>query len=119
MPTAAQVGTYARMGEVVEPLFTEPASARALGYRGIIVPGPMLSAFLEQFVRAELIGWQLERLSATFRVSTIVGDTVILRGVVTEHHELPDGERIVCDLVIEHSDGERAVTSTATLRLKP
>jgi hypothetical protein len=115
-PQAEQIAAYVRSADIAESLFTEPALARALGYRGLVVPGPMLAAFLEQFVRSELVGWQLERLSTTFRVATIAGDALILRGVVTEHHAAADGERIVCDLLIEHADGEPAVTSTATLR---
>ena len=115
-PTAEVVAQYAATADVVEPLFQSGAAARALGYRGVVVPGPMLAAFLEQFVRRELAGWRVERLSATFRVPTITGDTITLSGVITERHELADGERIVADMLIEHSDGERAVTGTATLR---
>jgi hydroxyacyl-ACP dehydratase HTD2-like protein with hotdog domain len=115
-PTAAVIARYAATADIAEPLFTSAASARGLGYRGVVVPGPMLTAFLEHFVRRELPGWRLERLSATFRVPTITGDTIVLSGVVTERHEVADGERIDCDLVIEHSEGERAVTGTATLR---
>jgi acyl dehydratase len=115
-PGPEQIAAYVGAADTAELLFTDPVAARALGYRGLVVPGPMLAAFLEQFLRQELPGWSLERLSTTFRVPTISGDTVILRGVVTEHHELADGERIVCDLVIEHDNGEHAVTSTATLR---
>jgi hydroxyacyl-ACP dehydratase HTD2-like protein with hotdog domain len=115
-PTAEVIARYAATADVPEPLFTSASSARELGYSGVLVPGPMLTAFLEHFVRRELPGWQMERLSATFRAPTITGDVLVLSGVVTERHELVDGERIVCDLVIEHSDGERAVTGTATLR---
>jgi acyl dehydratase len=115
-PTAEVIAHYAGSADIAEPLFTSASTAQALGYRGVVVPGPMLAAFLEHFVRRELPGWQLERLSTTFRVPTITGDTIAISGVVTERHELADGERIVCDLLIEHSDGERAVTGTATLR---
>ncbi|HVO24805.1 MAG TPA: MaoC family dehydratase N-terminal domain-containing protein [Candidatus Margulisiibacteriota bacterium] len=115
-PSAAVIARYAASADIPEPLFTDASTARGLGYRGVVVPGPMLAAFMEQFVRRELPGWRIERLSATFRVPTITGDSIVLSGVITERHELADGERIVCDLVIEHSDGERAVTGTATLR---
>jgi acyl dehydratase len=115
-PDGAGVAAYIGAADMTEPMFSEPALARALGYRGLVVPGPMLAAFLEQFVRAELPDWRIERLSVTFRIPTIVGDKLVLRGVVTEHHELADAERIVCDVLIEHREGERAVTGTATLR---
>ena len=115
-PTSEVIARYAGTADIAEELFTSPSAARGLGYRGVVVPGPMLAAFMEHFVRRELPGWRLERLSATFRVPTITGDTIVLSGVITERHELTDGERIVCDLLIEHSDGERAVTGTATVR---
>ena len=115
-PPPDAIARYAGTADIAEPLFTSPTAARGLGYRGVVVPGPMLAAFMEHFVRRELPGWRLERLSATFRVPTITGETITFSGVITERHELADGERIVADLVIEHSDGERAVTGTATLR---
>jgi acyl dehydratase len=115
-PDAEAIAAYARSVETEESLFRNPTWARALGYRDVLVPGPMLSAFLEHFVRQELPGWSLERLSVTFRVPTITGDGIVLSGVVTEHHAAADAERLVCDLVVEHAAGERAVTGTATLR---
>jgi hypothetical protein len=118
-PQAAQIAAYVGTSGIRGSLFTDPVYARALGYRDVIAPGPMLTAFLEQFLRSELPGWQLERLSTTFRLPTIAGAHLLLRGAVTEHHEMTDGERIVCDLVIEHPDRESAVTGTATLRRYP
>ncbi len=115
-PQAAQIAAFVGTSSIREPMFTDPAHARTLGYRDVIVPGPMLTAFLEQFLRHELPGWRLERLSTTFRLPTLAGTDLLLRGAVTEHHEMADGERIVCDLVIEHPDREHAVTGTATLR---
>jgi hypothetical protein len=80
----------------------------------------MLTAFIEQFLRRELPDWKLERLSTTFRVPTSPGVRLVLHGAVTEHHEMADGERLVCDVVIEHGEtpgeGDRAVTASATLK---
>lgn len=116
MPGPEAIAEYARTAGIVEPLFSDAEWARALGFDGVVVAGPMLAAFLEHFVRAELPGWQLERSSTTFRVPTTSGELIILTGVVTERHEIADGERTVCDLLIEHRDGEQAATGTATLR---
>ncbi len=118
-PASDHIAAFSRASDVPERLFTDPTYAQALGNRGIIVPGPMLAALLEQFLRSELPEWRVERLSTTFRIPTIAEDPLLLRGVIAEHHETADGERIVCDLVIEHCDGERAVTSTVTLRRGP
>lgn len=114
-PEAAQIAAYMSAGRFTEPLFVDEAYAQALGFAGVIAPGPMLTAFLEQFVRAALPGWQLEALSTTFRVPTPAGSEVELRGAVTEHHEMIDGERLVCDVVVAHADGTAAVTGTARL----
>ena len=111
-----QVTAYVGNSLVREPLFIDVAYARSLGFRGIVVPGPMVTAFLEQLLRRELVGWHLDRLSTTFRMPTITGDPIILSGVITELHEMADGERIICDLVVEHESGEQAVTGVATLR---
>jgi hypothetical protein len=115
-PQTAQIAAYVGASNVREALFTDLAYAQSLGFRGVVVPGPMLAAFIEQFLRVELQGWRLERMSTTFRLPTIAGDTIVLRGAITEHHEMADGERVVCEVVLEHADGDRAVTGTATLR---
>ena len=115
-PDRSQVAAYLDAADFTEPLFSDLEFARAVGYRDTIVPGPLLAAFLEQFVCSELPGWELERLSATFRVATLVGDALVFRGVVTERHDTPAGVRIICDLTIGHSEDDHAVTSTATLR---
>jgi hypothetical protein len=110
-PGAADLAAYIGADNVDE----FAAHARAIGQEGIVVPGPMLAAFLEQFVRREFPQWRVERLTVTFRVPCLAGAELVLRGAVTEHHEMADGERLVCDLVIEHNDGERAVTGSTTL----
>jgi len=119
-PDAAQIAAYAGAGEIRERFFSDDAYARRLGLPGAIVPGPMLTAFIEQFLRRELPDWRLERLNTTFRVPTSPGVHLVLHGAVTEHHERADGERLVCDVLIEHGEtageGDRAVTASATLK---
>jgi hydroxyacyl-ACP dehydratase HTD2-like protein with hotdog domain len=115
-PTAEEVAAYVGTSRMREHLFIDADYARSRGYRGVVVPGPLLTAFLEHYLRARLPGWRLERLSTSFRVPTITGDHLRFRGAITEHHATADGERLVCDVVIEHSSGDRAVTATATLR---
>lgn len=114
-PEVAQIAAYLGAGRAAPPLFVDAEYARAHGFGGVIAPGPMLTAFLEQFVLAALPGWRLEAIGTTFRVPTVAGAEVELRGAVTEHHEMADGERLVCDLVVAHADGTAAVTGTARL----
>jgi acyl dehydratase len=115
-PTAERVRAYAARHDTREALFIDPTFAARLGYRDVIVPGPMQTAFLEQLLRRHFRGWCLEQLGTTFRISVITNDTITLRGVVTEVYHQPDGIRVVCDLLIENGDGERATTGQATLR---
>lgn len=115
-PAAERVRAYAERHDTHEALFVDPAFAARMGYRDVIVPGPMQTAFLEQFLRRHFRGWHLEQLGTTFRIAVVTGDTITMSGVVTEVHRQPDGVRVVCDLLIENSDGERATTGQATLR---
>jgi len=114
-PDAEQIAAYMGTERIAPPLFVDAEYARAHGFVGVIAPGPMLTAFLEQFVLRAFPGWRLETLGTTFRVPTTAGSDVELRGAVTEHHEMADGERVVCDLVVAHADGTAAVTGTARL----
>ncbi len=114
-PDSEIVAGYADNNHVYENLFVSPAFARRLGYRNVIVPGPMQSAYLEQFLRQQLPDKILRSLSVTFRISVISGDPMFIRGVVTEIEEAPQGHTLTCDLMIENRDGERATVGQATL----
>jgi len=115
-PDAARIAGYADENHVYENLFVDPGFARRLGYRDVIVPGPMQTAFLEQFLQQQLPGFTLESISVTFRMSVIGGDPLSLSGVVTELDEGSTGTRITCDVMIANADGERATIGQATLR---
>ena len=114
-PSAVHVAGFADDNHIHENLFLDRDFARSLGFRDIIVPGPMQSACLEQFLRKHLPGWRLESLSVTFRIAVISADLIKLSAVVTEVHTTGSRARLDCDLIIESSDGERTTTGQATL----
>lgn len=119
-PASAEIQRYAGSGDIREGIFSDEEYARGLGFRGLVVPGPLLAAFVEQFLHAELPRWRVVFLGTTFRLPTAAGDLLTLRGAITEDHHMTDGESLVCDVVIEHPSGERAVTATARLvRIDP
>ncbi len=118
-PDAAAVRAYALRHDAPEKLFVDRDFMQREGFRDVIVPGPMQTAFLEQMLRRHFPGWQLERLSATFRISVVTGEPVVLSGVITEVHQTRTGLRVVCDLVIENAEGDRATTGAAVLREAP
>jgi hydroxyacyl-ACP dehydratase HTD2-like protein with hotdog domain len=115
-PSPAEILRYASSSDVRERFFTDTRYARSLGFRGLVTPGPMLAAYVEHFLRAALPGWRIQRLGTTFRIPTIAGDELVFHGVVAERHDTAAGERIVCDVLVEHGNGDRAVTATATLQ---
>ena len=114
-PSATAIAAYARSLRGREPLFTDRAFARALGYADVIVPGPLQSALLEAMLRRRLRGWELHRLALTFRVSVIAREPIALAAVVVERHLRRDGTTLLCDLALENRDGERAALGTAEL----
>jgi hypothetical protein len=114
-PAAAEIRGYASSEDAHEGIFTDEHYARGLGFRGLVVPGPILAAYVEQFLHAELPRWRVVWLSTTFRMPTAADDLLTLRGAVTEDHHMTDGEHLVCDVVVEHDNGERAVTASARL----
>jgi hydroxyacyl-ACP dehydratase HTD2-like protein with hotdog domain len=115
-PVPAAVERYARgLGERVA-LFVDRDYAQAAGYADVIVPGPLQSALLEQMLHRHLPGWELRRLSVSFRVSVIAGEQIVLAAVITEHHLRADGEWLTCDLWVECGASDRATIGTAELR---
>jgi hypothetical protein len=115
-PSADEIRRYGGAGDFREAIFSDDAYARGLGFRGLVVPGPLLAAYVEQFLHHHFPDWCVEWLSTTFRLPSAAGDILTLRGAITEDHHTSDGERIVCDVVIEHPSGDRAVTASARLR---
>ncbi len=114
-PSATGIAAYARSLGGREPLFTDRAFARSLGYADVIVPGPLQSGLLEAMLRRRLPGWELRRLSLTFRVSVIAREPIALAAVVVEHHRRPDCTALLYDLTLENREGERAALGTAEL----
>lgn len=114
-PGSEIIAGYADNSHVYENLFVSESFARRLGYRNVIVPGPMQSAYLEQFLRQQLPGMGLRSLSVTFRISVISGDPMHISGVITEIEDAPQGRVLTCDIMIENRDGERATVGQAIL----
>lgn len=116
-PDASMVRGYAGSLSGREPLFSDADFARRLGFADVIVPGPIQSALLDGLLARRLPGWDLVELSLSFRVSVIAAEPITLAALVTEIDE--PSSRLVVDLTVENSHGERAAVGTATLREVP
>jgi hydroxyacyl-ACP dehydratase HTD2-like protein with hotdog domain len=112
-PDAASVSAYAGSLGGAEPLFSDSRFARRLGYADVIVPGPIQSALLENLLARHLPEWDVDELSVSFRVSLSAGEPIALTALVTEIDL--DATRLVADLTLENSSGERAAVGTANL----
>jgi acyl dehydratase len=109
-PTPEEIAAWADLVEASEPQFMHPEKARDMGYAGVIVPGPFLSACFENLLAGALPDWTLTHLGTTFRLPVLAGEVIRLSAVATE---LPEPGHAICDLLLENSEGERAVTGVA------
>ncbi len=116
-PDARIVSGYAGSLGGREPFFDDPQFARGLGFTDVIVPGPIQSALFEGLLMSRLPGWDLTELSLSFRVSVIVDEPITLSALVIELS--PEHDRLLADLTLENSSGERAAVGTATLLASP
>jgi len=112
-PGAQEIHGYAGSLGGSEPFFSDPSSARRLGFADVIVPGPMQSALFEDLLARRLPTWDLMDLSLSFRVSVVVGEPIALRAIVIELSA--EHDHLVADLTLENRSGDRAAVGTATL----
>ncbi len=113
-PTLEQVRAFCRAYGVAEPnRFTDMEAARSEGVPHLIIPGIMSMAFLSQLVTDWAPNITLKKLDVIFRAPVKHEETIQCKGLVTDK-EVRDGEICVeCDLYVENSQGQRAVTGKA------
>ncbi len=111
--SAREISAWASTLRDREVLFHDRRGSKRLGYRDVVLPGPMQSAFVDDTLRALLPAWTLHELSMTFRQSVIADEPIAIRGVITDTRD----ESLVCDITIENlATAETAASGTATLR---
>ena len=94
----------------------DTAFAEGKGFPGPFVDGQIFGAFLAQMV-TQWAGPEgvLKKLSLSYRVMALPGDTLSCRGKVSETYE-KDGENLVaCELWIENQRGEKVVAPAHAL----
>ena len=110
-PDAVLVGRYAATLNEEVPFFTDAGLARAAGFAGVIVPGPVQSALFEELIATRFPAWTPREIHLTFRLPVLAGEVITFTAVVTEHEDT----HVVLDLTIENGTGDRAAVGTATL----
>lgn len=96
--------------------FYNPATAERMGLAGLVVPGPMKHAFLQQYLSSWLGGsGAIRRLQVAHRRPDVQDAELTLSGVVTRTYEA-DGERLVdMELYIDNPNGDRSLRGSATI----
>lgn len=112
-PNTAVVQAYGSSLGGDEPFFRDAAFARRLGFADVIVPGPVQSALFEDLLARRLPAWDLTELSLTFRVSVIADEPVALTALAIDLSD--DHKRVIVDLTLENSRGDRAASGIARL----
>jgi acyl dehydratase len=96
MVTETDLMNFVSLG-FTEPLFMDPAAARAAGYRGRLVPGALTFSLAEGLLMQTNVihGTGIAFLAATMTVSApvFVGDTIQVAWTVTEARPTSKGNR--------------------------
>ncbi len=118
--SAEFVAGYARGIGMDFGRFTDAAQARAEGLPGQIAPGNLSLALIARALLHWRPGVRIRKLGTTFRAPVVAGQTVHVRGNVTERREIPGGgSAIGCDVWMESAEGDRLVIGTALVETAP
>src|SRR5262249_12234020 len=101
----------------LNPLHVDDAYARERGFRGRVMHGGMLNAFLSHFVGMVLPGRRALLLSADIRYVApfYLGDVLVLRGSVQQRGESQSALVLTCGF---ESRGDGRVVARARVQVK-
>ena len=115
-PTMEAIQRYATVVRMVDQRFLSQEVAQQRGFQQPIVPGPLSTTLLVRMLTDYFSGWRLQTFNVSFRTPVRHGDTLTFWGTVTQKDEHEETPTIHCDLVVENTNGDRALVGTATLR---
>lgn len=105
---------WAAATEDFTPFHYDPEAARARGFPGAVVNGPLKAALLaEQLLRTLGPGATVSRIACRYRRPDFVGDALVCRARVTSLAETVGGTLVSCEVWIENGAGESTTTGTA------
>ena len=114
-PTMEDIQRYASVVRMVDQRFINPEVAQQRGFHQAIVPGPLSATFLARMLTEHFTGWRLQTFNISFRAPVRHGDILTCLGTVTQKDEHDGLATVHCDLVVENTNGDRALVGTATL----
>ena len=94
--------------------FDLPYATEVEGYKGLVVPGPLIGDWMVQVVDAWIDGTdaRISRIEYSNRLAVYTGDAVIAGGTV----ESVDGDEITINLYVKNADGDVVTPGTAVVR---
>ncbi len=115
-PTIEDIQRYASVVRMVDRRFLSQEVAQQRGFQQPIVPGPLSSTFLVRILMEHFSGWRLQTFAISFRTPIRHGDSLSFWGTVTQKEEQQGSATVHCDVIVENSNGDRAIVGTATLQ---
>ncbi|BCB78240.1 hypothetical protein GCM10022251_31620 [Phytohabitans flavus] len=102
------------------PIHFDPEAAAARGMAGPVVNGPWKAALLATMLESWLDGrGTLARLDCRYRRPDLVGAALTFGGTVTAVTAATGHDVVECDVWVAGADGDKTVTGTATVHLRP
>ena len=97
--------------------FTDPKAAKREGLPGVIVPGPMSMALMNQLLSNWAAGGWVKKLDVVFRQTVRQNRLLRVRGVVTDKNHVDAKSQVECDVYLETEEGDRLVGGQAVILL--
>jgi acyl dehydratase len=115
--TAEEVDSFARLSGDVNPLHLDDAFSQQHGFRGRVVHGALVSAFISRILGTELPGpgclWLSQSIRFTHPVYTADPIEVVVRVV----HKSDSLRTLVLETTVENLRGETLLTGEAKVAL--
>jgi acyl dehydratase len=117
--TAEEVDTFARLSGDVNPLHLDDAFSRQHGFRGRVVHGALVSAFISRVLGTQLPGPGCLWLSQTTRFAQPVYIADPIEVVVRVVYKSESLRTLVLETIVENLRGERVLDGEAKVSVLP
>ncbi len=105
-PGRTEISGWATAQRERETLFHDTEGSLALGYRDLVVPGPMQSAIVDRLLASTLDRWQTTRLNMTFRQSLLANEPLEIDTIVVD----AEGHARTLDIVIRNASSRETMS---------